>query len=394
MPEKLTVLRAITRLNIGGPAIHAILLTRGLQNERFRSLLVSGQESPDEGNMLDLAERCGVQPIMLEALGREVSLLNDLAAVKDLYRLMQRERPQIVHTHMAKAGTAARLAARLAGVPIVIHTYHGHVFHSYFSPLKTAVFLHIERALARLTDCLIAVGERQRQELIGYRLAPARKIVSIPLGLQVEPMLDAESERGRLRAELGLNGVHKLVGIVARLVPIKAHEVFLEAAAEVHRREPNTRFVIVGDGERRAELETRARELGLAEQALFLGWRRDMRAIYADLDVVVLSSLNEGSPVAIIEAMAAGRPVVSTNVGGVGEVIADGLSGLLVASKNAPALADAITKVLSDPSAAEQMGREARQAVYPKYSSDRLVADLQRLYLDLARRKGLVAACP
>jgi glycosyltransferase involved in cell wall biosynthesis len=316
---------------------------------------------------------------------------SDLAAVGRLYRLIRAERPQIVHTHMAKAGLAGRLAARLAGVPIVLHTYHGHVFHSYFSPRKTAVFLNIERFLARLTDCIIAVGDKQRDELIGYGVAPAGKIVSIPLGLEIETMLDAERERGRLRAELGLNGVHRLVGIVARLVPIKAHDVFLQAAAEIRRCVPNVRFVIVGDGERRAELEARAGELGLGGEAMFLGWRKDMRAVYADLDVVVLSSLNEGSPVAIIEAMAAGRPVVSTDVGGVGEVVEDGRSGLLVPSRDAAALARAVTKVLSNPAAAERLGSAARAAVYPKYSSGRLVGDLERLYLALARRKGLAA---
>lgn len=392
MPEQLGIFRAITRLNIGGPAIHAILLTRGLQNERFRSVLVSGQEAPGEGNLLDLAARCGVRPVLVEELGREVSPTNDLVAVRRLYQLMRRERPQIVHTHLAKAGTTARLAARLARVPIVLHTYHGHVFHSYFSPRRTAVFLAIERALARLTDRIIAVGDQQRAELVSYRLAPARKIVSIPLGLDIEPLLQAERERGRLRAELGLNGADKLVGIVARLVPIKAHEVFLEAAVEVHRRLPNARFVIVGDGERRAELEARAARLGLRDRALFLGWRRDMRAVYADLDVVVLSSLNEGSPVALIEAMAAARPVVSTDVGGVGEVVANGQSGILVPSRDADALAEAVTNLLNDPAAAEQLGRAARAAVYPKYASTRLVADLERLYLELAREKGLVAA--
>jgi glycosyltransferase involved in cell wall biosynthesis len=392
MPERLKIVRAITRLNIGGPAIHAILLTQGLQDERFQSVLVSGQEAPGEGNMLDLAARCGVRPVMVEELGREISLRNDLLAVRRLYRLFRAERPRIVHTHLAKAGTAGRLAARLAGVPIVLHTYHGHVFHSYFSPARTAFFLNVERVLARLTDRIIAVGEKQRRELVGYRVAPARKIVPIPLGLPLEPMLGAEQERGGLRRELGLNGVHQLVGIVARLVPIKAHEIFLEAAAELRRRQPNARFLVVGDGERRAELEARARALGLEDVALFLGWRRDMRTVYADLDVVVLSSLNEGSPVAVIEAMAAGRPVVSTDVGGVGEVVTPGESGLLVPPRDPRALAEAVSALLSDPAAAERMGHAARSAVYPKYSSTRLIADLERLYLELARDKGLVAA--
>ena len=392
MPEKLTVLRAITRLNIGGPAIHAILLTRGLQNERFRSVLVSGQEGPGEGNLLDLADRCSVRPVMVEELGREVSLANDLAAVRQLYRLIRQEQPHVVHTHMAKAGTAGRLAARLAGVPIVLHTYHGHVFHSYFSPPKTAFFLAIERLLARLTDCIVAVGDKQRDELIGYRVAPAQKIVSIPLGLDIEPMLSVEAERGRLRAELGLNGVHRLVGIVARLVPIKAHEVFIEAAARIRREVPNVRFLIIGDGERRAELEERARRIGVRDEALFLGWRKDMRAVYADLDVVVLSSLNEGSPVALIEAMAAARPVVSTNVGGVGEVVANGRSGLLVPPRDPGALAEAVTTILSEPGTGERLANAARRAVYPKYSSERLVADVETLYLRLARAKGLATA--
>lgn len=392
MPERLTVFRVITRLNIGGPAIHAILLTRGLQNERFRSVLVSGQEGPAEGNLLDLADRCGVQPLMVEDLGREVSPASDLRAAWRLYRLMRKERPHIVHTHMAKAGTAGRLAARLARVPIVLHTYHGHVFHSYFGPLKTSLFLNIERLLGRFTDRIIAVGDQQREELVQYRVAPAEKIVSIPLGLEIETMLEAETERGRLRTELGLNGAHRLIGIVARLAPIKAHEVFLEAAVEIDRRVPNVRFVIVGDGERRSELEGRARQLGLGEKAIFLGWRKDMRAVYADLDVVVLSSLNEGSPVAIIEAMAAARPVVSSDVGGVSEVVRSGQSGLLVPPRDPSALADAVTAVLNDPAEGERLGKSARAAVYPKYSSSRLVADVERLYLELARQKGLLAA--
>jgi glycosyltransferase involved in cell wall biosynthesis len=393
MPQQLTVLRVITRLNIGGPAIHAILLSRYLQNDRFRSVLVSGKESATEGNLLDLAAREGVAPILVEELGRELSPFNDLATVRRLVALMRRERPQIVHTHMAKAGTTARLAARLAGVPIVVHTYHGHVFHSYFSPLKTRLFLSIERALGAVTDRIVAVGEKQRQELVQLRLAPPSKIIAIPLGLPLEPMLEAEQERGRLRAELGFDASCPLVGIVARLVPIKAHEVFLAAAARISQELPSARFLIVGDGERRAELEALTISLGLAERVRFLGWRRDMRSIYADLDVVALCSRNEGSPVAIIEAMAAGRPVVSTDVGGVGEVITDGESGFLVPAGDCEALSRAILLVLSEPERGRRMGNAARAAVYPRYSVGRLVSDLERLYLDLARQKGLVPAC-
>ncbi|HYU19733.1 MAG TPA: glycosyltransferase family 4 protein [Chloroflexota bacterium] len=392
MPEKLRVLRAITRLNIGGPAIHAILLTQGLQNQRFSSVLVTGLEEPHEGTMRDLAAAHGVLPLVLEELGREVSPANDLRATLRMYRLIRRLRPHILHTHMAKAGTAGRLAGLLARVPIVVHTFHGHTFHSYFGPTRTALFLQIERLLARFTDRIVAVGEDQRREIAAYGVAPASKIVSIPLGLEIEQLLDAERERGQLKAELGLNGRSKLVGIIARLVPIKAHEVFLEAAARVRRESPESYFLVIGDGERRAELERLAGQLGLGSSVRFLGWRGDMKRVYADLDVVALSSNNEGSPVALIEAMAAARPVVATRVGGVGEVVQDGRTGLLVPPREPDALARGILELLRAPERAEQLGQAGRQRVYPRYAASRLVADVERLYLDLARDKGLVAA--
>lgn len=391
MPEKLRVLRAITRLNIGGPAIHAILLTRGLQNERFSSVLVTGLEGPHEGSMRDLASKHGVEPRVLRELGREVSPLNDLRATLAMYRLIRKGRPHIVHTHMAKAGTAGRLAARLARVPIVVHTFHGHTFHSYWGPVKSAVFLQIERALGTMTDRVIAVGDAQKADIAHYGVAPLNKILTIPLGLEIEPMLDAEQHRGRLRAELGIVDDRPLIGIVARLVPIKAHEVFLEAASIIRAASPESTFLIIGDGERRAELEALARQLGVADATRFLGWRDDMREVYADLDVVTLCSNNEGSPVALIEALAAARPVVSTRVGGVPNVVQDGESGLLVPPRDPVAFADSVLAILRDPARGAQLGLAGRRAVFPKHASTRLVQDVERLYLELAREKGLAA---
>lgn len=391
MPEKLRVLRAITRLNIGGPAIHAILLTRGLQNERFSSVLVTGLEGPHEGSMRDLASKHGVEPRVLRELGREVSPLNDLRATLAMYRLIRKGRPHIVHTHMAKAGTAGRLAARLARVPIVVHTFHGHTFHSYWGPVKSAVFLQIERTLGAMTDRVIAVGDAQKADIAHYGVAPLNKILTIPLGLEIEPMLDAEQHRGRLRAELGIVDDRPLIGIVARLVPIKAHEVFLEAASIIRAASPESTFLIIGDGERRAELEALARQLGVADATRFLGWRDDMREVYADLDVVTLCSNNEGSPVALIEALAAARPVVSTRVGGVPNVVQDGESGLLVPPRDPVAFADSVLAILRDPARGTQLGLAGRRAVFPKHASTRLVQDVERLYLELAREKGLAA---
>jgi len=391
MPEKLRVLRAITRLNIGGPAIHAILLTRGLQNERFSSVLVTGLEGPHEGSMRDLATKHGVEPRVLRELGREVSPLNDLRATLAMYRMIRGSRPDIVHTHMAKAGTAGRLAARLARVPIVVHTFHGHTFHSYWGPVKSAAFLQIERTLGAMTDRVIAVGDAQKADIAHYGVAPLTKIQTIPLGLEIEPMLEAERQRGRLRAELGIGADRPLIGIVARLVPIKAHEVLLEAAPIIRAAVPESTFLIIGDGERRADLESLARQLGVADATRFLGWRDDMREVYADLDVVTLCSNNEGSPVALIEALAAARPVVSTRVGGVPNVVADGESGLLVPPRDPAAFAEAVIALLRDPGRAARLGQAGRKAVFPKHASTRLVQDVERLYLELAREKGLAA---
>jgi glycosyltransferase involved in cell wall biosynthesis len=215
--------------------------------------------------------------------------------------------------------------------------------------------------------------------------------VTITLGLEIEPMLEAEQHRGRLRAELGVGSEQRLIGIVARLVPIKAHEIFLEAAATIRAAAPDTTFLIIGDGERRSELESLAEQLGVADATRFLGWRDDMREVYADLDVVTLCSNNEGSPVALIEALAAGRPVVSTRVGGVPNVVKDGESGLLVPPRDPAALAEGVLALLRDPARAAELGQAGRRAVFPRHSSGRLVQDVARLYLELAREKGLAA---
>lgn len=375
------VFRAITRLNVGGPALHTILLTAALNDgHAFQSTLVAGTTTEHEGDMMPLARRKGVQPVFLPELGREISPADDVVALAKMLRLMRAERPDVVHTHMAKAGTVARVAARLLGVPLVIHTYHGHVFHGYFSPRKTRVFLAIERALALGTHRIVVVGERQRDEIAGFGVAPRDKLLPIRLGLDLEGFLTAEHLRGTVRRSLGIAAEVPLVGIVARLVPIKAHEDFFAAAEQVLRSVPNSIFLVVGDGERRAELEALVRRMGLEASVRFLGWRQDLAAVYADLDVVALASRNEGSPVALIEALAAARPVVSTAVGGVPEVVVDGQTGLTVPASDARALGEAVVRLLRDPQRAAAMGQAGRRHVYPRYASTRLVDDMRALY--------------
>lgn len=385
-PPAARVLRVIARLNIGGPAIHATLLHDRLDRQRFQSTLVTGTEEANEGNYLALHGRSADVEIIPD-LGREIRPLNDLRTLSRLVALIRRVRPDIVHTHTAKAGAVGRAAAILAGVPVIVHTFHGHVLRGYFSPAKTAVYKGIESTLARRTDRLLAVTPRVRDELVALGVGRRDQYQVVPLGFDLAPLLRAEHRAGELRAELGV-GAAPLVTIVARLVPIKAHEVFLAAAAHVRAELPAARFLIVGDGELRAALERQVETLGLREVVRFLGWRADIDRLYADTDVAVLTSRNEGSPVALIEAMAAGRAVVSTEVGGVADVVEHGVTGWLAPMDDAAGIARHVLAVLRDPGAARAMGARGRLRVAEVYGADRLVADVEALYDSLLGRAG------
>ncbi len=380
------VVRIIARLNIGGPAIHATLLHERLDPARFLSTLITGTEEAGEGNYLALHGRSANVEVIPD-LGREIRPWRDLQTLRRLAARMREIRPHVVHTHTAKAGAVGRAAAILAGVPVVVHTFHGHVLRGYFSPAKTAVYRTIERTLARRTDRLLTRTPRVRDAVLALGVGSAAQYTPVPLGFDLDPLLAAERRRGELRAELGV-GAAPLVGIVARLVPIKAHEVFLTAAVRVRQALPAARFLIVGDGELRGALEARVTSLGLGDAVRFLGWRADLDRLYADMDVVVLTSRNEGSPVALIEAMAAGVPVVSTNVGGVADVVDDGVNGWLAPMDDDAALARHVLAVLADPAQARSMGQRGRAKVAATYDAGRLVGDIEGLYEDLVRQKS------
>jgi glycosyltransferase involved in cell wall biosynthesis len=385
--KKVKILRIITRLNIGGPSFHTILLTAHLNPKIFRSKLVKGEEGKQEGEMNDLLERKKVIPEVISQLGREISWKDDLLAFWKLYRLIRQEKPDIVHTHMAKAGTLGRLAAKLAGVSIIVHTFHGHVFHSYFGAVKTKVFITIEKFLALLTTQIVAVSPSQKEEILHYKIAPSQKVVCIPLGLELDLFLKAEKEKGRLRAELSLNPDHKLVGIIARLVPVKGHSFLFEAAQRVIPLFPQVKFLVVGDGPLRKELEDLVDQMDIKRNVIFLGFRKDLPKIYADLDVVILTSLNEGLPVAVIEGMAAAKPVVAFDVGGVKDLVQANFTGILVPFGDAHRLADSIMHLLKDPQECERLGQNARRKAYPYLDYRRLVKDMENFYCQLLRNK-------
>ena len=365
-----------------------LLLSEGLKERGYETRLVIGHETPREGNLLDMAKARGIAYEQMDGLGREIRPLSDARVVAALVRLIREFRPTIVHTHTAKAGVVGRVAALWAGVPILVHTFHGHVLRGYFGTAKTAVYRAIERALALQTDRLIAVSEGVKKDLVEMKIAPAAKFQVIPLGLELE-RLSGELPRGALRRESNVADDAPLIGAVGRLVPIKALEDFLEAARRVVAARPAARFAIVGDGELRSALEAKAVALGLREKVFFHGWKKDMAEVLGDLDLVVNSSLNEGTPVALIEALAAGRPVVATRVGGTPDLLGDSERGLLAPPRDPEALAGAIEDSLRDRGASHARARKGKEYVLEHHGSARLVNDVDRTYRELMAEKGL-----
>lgn len=381
--ERIRVLRLITRLNVGGPAQQALLLTERLDRARFDTELVVGQTGRGEGDMMTLRPT-HVSPVVIPGLGREISPLVDTRALLRVVRVVRRFRPHVVHTHLAKAGFIGRVAARLSGTPVIVHTFHGHAFRGYFDPFRTRVFLEVERALARISTRIIAISPGQKDEIRQLRIASEPKLIMVPLGIELTSFLDPPC--GALRHELGLGQDVPLIGIVGRLVPIKAVDVFVDAMALVARKRLDARFVIVGDGELRPSLEARAQRVGLGDRLFFLGWRPDLRLVYGDLDVVVLTSDNEGTPVSVLEALAAGRAVVATAVGGVPDVLGQSERGILVPRREPSSVADAVMSLLQRADLRERLGRAGRLHVHPAYDVGTLVARVEALYTDLVNR--------
>lgn len=367
------VLRVITRLNIGGPARQALLLTRELATTH-PTTLVAGTPPPEEGELLDPRV-----PVTRVPLVRSISPRDDVAAVAAVRHLLVTHRPALMHTHMAKAGTVSRIAAHtIRHRPVLVHTFHGHVLDGYFTPRKERAFLDIERALAKRTDALVAVSPEVRDDLLALGIGRPEQWRVVPLGLDLSAHLAVSGRSGRLRQQLGLADDVPLVGTAGRLVPIKDIGTLLDAIARL----PGVHLALLGDGEERAALEARTAALGLRDRVHFTGWWHDMPAALADIDVAALSSLNEGTPVTLIEAAACGRPAVATDVGGVRSVVVDGVNGLVVPPSDPAALAGAVEAVLGDPARAAAMGAAGR-ARSDLFSADRLVRDIRALYDEL-----------
>ncbi|MDP2647390.1 MAG: glycosyltransferase [Desulfobacterales bacterium] len=406
--KPIRILRLIARLNIGGPAIQAITLTRHLA-ATCQTLLVCGQVGVNEGSMDYLASRHKVRPLVIPALGREISFLNDVKSFFFLIRTIRQYRPHIIHTHTAKAGTMGRAAAFFVNATRpakdrirLVHTFHGHIFHGYFGRGKTFMFICIERLLAKITDQIVVISFRQKKDICEkFKIADKKKVRIIPLGFNLSNFSQNDNWRVAVRSKY-LSGAGDrvfLVGIIGRLTEIKNHLMLFEAIARLRAtgKAHLFRFLVVGDGELRDELAATASRLKISEYVIFSGWQKDMAPIYSGLDAVVLTSRNEGTPVSLIEAMASLKPVLATRVGGVPDLLgkvqaqtASGMTvseyGFLVPSEDAGALADALLFLLENKNLVEEKLEAAKAHVSRQYALERLLKDMASLYAELIKK--------
>ena len=377
------ILRVITRLNVGGPATHVLLADRGLRERGWQTLLLHGQVEPDEAEV-DLA---GVDLPMrrVASLARPIRPVADARAFAAVVRAIRQHRPQIIHSHLSKAGLIARSAAMATSSAARVHTFHGTVFGGYFGDRSSAAIVRAERFLGSHTSRVIALSERQRDELVEQRIAPPERIRIVPLGLDLGRF--GQLDRAAARTRLDEPADAFLVVAVGRLVPIKRIDRLVRAFAILVGMVARARLVIVGDGAERPGLETLVVELGLAGRVRFAGWQADTPAWYAAADAVVLTSDREGTPLALIEAAAAGRPVVAGDVGGVADVVLDGVTGFVVDPTDEAAFADRLGRLAVDPELRERLGRAAPGQARA-FAGERLVDDLDRLYREiLAERR-------
>lgn len=392
MPEnttgrKIRVLRIINRFNIGGPTFNATFLTRFL-DDSYETMLVGGHPEADESDSLHIPENYGVTPVLIEELVRKPSISSDRKAYLKLKAIIREFQPDIVHTHASKAGALGRKAAHACKVPVIVHTFHGHVFHSYFGKIKTRLFKEIERNLAKKSHAIIAISEKQKEELcVVHKIVKASKTHVIPLGFDLEPFhqkrIDVRDEK---RRELDLKPDDVAIAIVGRLAPIKNHEMFFKAMTRV--LEATTRSVkifVVGDGMEREKIQVWVNTLNekYGEVVRLTSWVTDIASFNAAMDLICLTSNNEGTPVSLIEAQAACIPVISTDVGGVSDIVLDGDTGAIVPVNNDEMFAEKVLELVEDEKKREKMSQNGWNFVRNKFHYNMLVSNVDRLYREL-----------
>jgi glycosyltransferase involved in cell wall biosynthesis len=385
-PAKIRVLRILNRFNVGGPVWNVALLTKYLPEE-YETKLVGGKATSNEADAQGILDELAIKAQIIPSLSREVNVYNDVKSFRVLRKIIQEFKPHVVHTHASKAGFLGRLAAFTTGVPIVIHTYHGHVFEGYFGPIKTEIIRKLERMLARKTTAIVTISLSQKEAITKkYNICPLEKTHVIPLGFDLIRFYPNEPQRAMAREAYHLENDTIAVCIVGRLTAIKNHPLFLKAAAILHANSSlNYRFFVVGDGETKAELRQLCLENGIESQVVFTSWIHSMERFYPAMDIVCLTSLNEGTPVTLIEAQASGIPVISTNVGGVANTMIDGQSGLILTSFSPEELAEKIERLARDTDQRRQMSKNAHTFASEHFSYQALVKNMDALYQKLLK---------
>lgn len=389
---RIRVLRAIARLNMGGPTLHVSYLTNGLEPRGYDTRLVAGSLARGEDSMAFAADGLGVDVVQIPELHRDLSPVYDPIAVRRLVDQIRSFRPHIIHTHTAKAGAVGRLAALLSGnarPPVVVHTFHGHVLRGYFGPARTEFFRETERFLAAHTTRLIAVGPEVRDDLVALGVAPYEKFSVIRLGIDLESRVDGSAGGRDLRAVFGVPPTRFVVGWIGRMTGIKRVPDVLVTFRRLLDLGVDAELCLVGDGPERGRLEGRAKELEIARRTLFLGYQRDIAPYFKLFDALLLPSANEGTPVVAIEALAAGLPVVATRVGGVPDVVREGVDGFLVDVGDVAQLAECLATLARDDNLRARFGKAGHDAVMPRYRVSRLIEDVDALYRELLTTAGI-----
>lgn len=400
--EKIRVLRIVNRFNLGGPTFNAAYLTKFL-DDRFETLLVGGMHDESEANSQFILDNLGIKPIVIEEMQRSINLRKDWKAYQRIVKIISEFRPHIVHTHASKAGLIGRLAAYNQKVPIIVHTFHGHVFHSYFGVLQTNFYKLLERRLAAMSSRIIAISNQQKREIgTEHRICSPHKIEVVPLGFDLNRFVNATAQqRQDFRKKYCLAEDDVVISIVGRLVPVKNHPMFIRVAAKMLKAAGSHRlkFMIVGDGESRLQLEQLCKSLAVpyscpehnepSAQIIFTSWIQEVEVVCTGSEIICLTSLNEGTPVSLIEAQAAGKPIVTTKVGGIQDIVLPNESAFLVDANDDMRFEERLWQLVNDGDLRFRMGEAARQHVLDKFSYQRLVNDISNVYTLLAQEKSI-----
>lgn len=394
---KIKIIHIITRLDKGGSAENTLLTAEGLDKKIYDIILIKGPSiesgmAEDEAVAVEKsiieAEREGVRILTVPGLVRRISPFHDIKTLFALIKILRYERPHIVHTHTSKAGILGRWAAYFCRVPIIIHTPHGHVFWGYFGRLKTSFYIVLEKITAFITDKIIALTEQEKNDHLRFRIADGDKFSVVHSGIRLDRFSNLSVDPADIRRKLGISGGDLVVGTTGRLTTVKGHRQLIEAAVNIVDARPNTTFVFLGDGELSDELKNMASGLGMKEKMKFPGWRPDVAEVMSVFDLFVLPSLNEGMGRVLVEAMALGKPIVASDVGGIPDLVVHGKNGYLVPPGDARRLSAAISDLIEHPEKRIKMGENGKKRAID-YSADAMVEKIDQLYRAMWQQKHI-----